>query len=87
VVKRFVLLGNTMRSRSDGDIHYVSAARLLDLYGLNPAECILIEYRDLERKARGLAEGLTWLGPRYNGDYRAEIERLENGRGRANHDA
>lgn len=74
--KKYVLLGNTIRSRADGDVYYISAARLVELYGLRRSECIMVEYRELEQKYRTIPEGLQWLGPRYDGNYQIDKEAL-----------
>lgn len=41
--KRFVILADWVRSKTDGDWHWISARQLLRLYNFDPAECILIE--------------------------------------------
>jgi len=40
--KKYILIGEDFYA-SDGEIHYITARRLLELYRLNPNECILLE--------------------------------------------
>ena len=60
-----------IRSRIDGDIHWISATKLMQLYEVNPDECIVIYKNrpDLVRSI-GLDLGkLIHLYPRYDGNY------------------
>ncbi len=53
-------------SQNDHDKHWVSADKLIRLYGVKRRDCLVI--REHERGANG--EGLIPLKPRSNGDYR-----------------
>ena len=37
---KYLCHGGYVRSRHDGEIHYVSARRMPQLYGVDPAECM-----------------------------------------------
>lgn len=41
MAKRFLLCPGYVRSVSDGQEHYIHGAKLADLYGLNPEECVI----------------------------------------------
>lgn len=69
---RYVLLPDTVTSRSDRQEHYISGPRLASLYGVDPSECVTYPYwRDpqFEIKRLRIPQGLIWLGVRYDGDY------------------
>ena len=68
--KKYVCFGGCIISQSDGDEHYISAHRVAELYKVNPAECILIEWDE-----RNLVVGLNFkkykiLNPKKNGNYK-----------------
>ena len=66
-----IVYGGYVKSKSDGDIHYISAYKLLKLYKLKPTECILIdEWEDVEEKLRSyFIGGMKWYRPRQDGNY------------------
>jgi hypothetical protein len=61
---KYCMHGGWVKSRHDGDQHYVSAVRLIRLYGLDPKECVVSIKQFMER------EDLIHLHPRYDGNYR-----------------
>lgn len=74
--KKYLVAGGYVISQSDGDRHYVSARRLMDLYRVRPGDCKSIEtdqgryrtpFTEIEKWAK--EEGLVILQPRYDGDY------------------
>jgi hypothetical protein len=64
--KKYVLVGGLVRSKTDGQIHYVSAHRLARLYMLDKRECYFVDGAEWPP----LPSDLTRLFPRYDGDYR-----------------
>lgn len=61
-------------SKSDGDVHYISADHLIHLYGVDPRECVVINdnadrrtYANLMRLAE--EDNLIHLWPRFDGNY------------------
>lgn len=66
MIKYFVYPDRTM-SKNDGDIHYISAKQLIDLYGVNPAECQIILKPEDERGYD--TSKITRLRPRMDGNY------------------
>lgn len=72
--KQYICYSGFVKSNSDGDVHYISASRVAQLYRLNPNDCIFIDSpSDLEHKTRGytattLAK-MTRLWPQGSGDY------------------
>lgn len=41
-MKRFAIYPGEVRSQNDGQRHYISGGRLIELYRLNPAECFIV---------------------------------------------
>ncbi len=70
--KRFLLFGETISSMTDGQLHYISPHRLMQLYQLNPEECVFVEENSYEyismMRGRRIADFIC-LRPRYKGDY------------------
>lgn len=66
MVKRFALFSGTVISR-DGDLHKIMSIDLLQLYKVNPKECIFI---DREHDLRGVnAYDYICLFPKSDGGY------------------
>ena len=63
-----IVIGGEVRSKTDGDWHYVYAGKLCQLYGFNPKECYLIEEKET-LKLLGLSSTLPRFYTRYDGDY------------------
>ena len=40
--KRFAIVPSWVASRTDGDHHYINAPQLMALWGVNPAECVIV---------------------------------------------
>lgn len=71
-MKRYLVIGGNVISKNDGDEHYISARRLVDLYRVDIAECVLVDDGRIET-VRGLnTHGLITLTPRYDGNYTLE---------------
>lgn len=60
---RYILHPGWIRSKHDGDSHYITAPMLWSLYGVPPAQCRVYD------PARKGEEGEVHLYPRYNGNY------------------
>ena len=74
MTRRYVLHPGKVESKSDGQIHYVSAARLADLYGVSLRDCITYPYGDdtdsrFKRMSWRDPVGVIHLHPRYDGNY------------------
>lgn len=73
---RYLLCPGPVRSRSDGQVHHVSAPELARLYGVAMADCVALPGRPGDRPlrdtllARAARGELVYLHPRYDGDYR-----------------
>lgn len=65
--KKYALFPGYVKSKSDGDIHFISAGKLAKLYGVRLSECEIF-YAD-DQKPRRFADGLIKLYPRYDGKY------------------
>ena len=70
-MKKYIVVGGDIMSKTDGDRHYVNARKLCNLYQINPNDCILIEERSYYGlvKYKLLPEGLPVLRPKYDGKY------------------
>ena len=73
---RYVVHPGWVRSRNDGQDHFIRAGRLIHLYRVNPRECIIVPYphtlADLDRALiieRTLPPDVEHLYPRYDGHY------------------
>lgn len=64
---KHLLFPGLVESRTDSNMHYVSAARLIELYQVPLSECLIVRYpHDLH----GIdTAGLIELRPRYDGKY------------------
>lgn len=66
---KYVVIGDKVISKYDGQEHYVNAKDLIRLYGIDPKECITHESMSGVPLTRSIA-GLTVLRPRYDGKYK-----------------
>ena len=48
-----VVHGGRIKSKNDGDWHYISAHKLVALHRLKPSECYLVDEHDQNEKMRG----------------------------------
>ncbi len=62
---KYVLHPGTVVSKVDGDLHFITAAQLAQLYGVRFDECIARETFE----ARECPAGLIHLYPRFDGNY------------------
>lgn len=62
---KYILHPGQIRSRTDGQIHYISAAKLARLYGLNLADCIV--HKEPKNYVFDVYD--IHLHPRFDGDY------------------
>lgn len=65
--RKYVVIPGKVRSRTDGDMHYIGARRLMELYDVHPDECYVVKR---EEDRFGLPKDLIFLEPRFNGNYR-----------------
>lgn len=70
--KKFLVIPGVVRSKWDGDSHWITASQLMTLYKVNPAECIIFPeelgtsaWKYVERNYKQLIK----LEPQYLGDY------------------
>jgi len=63
---KYILHPGELKSKNDGDIHFISFKQLVRLYNLNPTECVAFDrFPYIELK------DAMHLYPRYDGDYDA----------------
>ena len=86
---KYVVCPRIIRSKSDGQFHYIGAAQLMSLYRVDPRECEIYEpsqqwtradYEDAENRVRGLPQ----LIPRFHGDYEEYKRKLDSEQGDTN---
>ena len=68
----YVMHGGTVVSKTDGQLHFISAAQLVELYGVDP-RCAVDAHRITGGLLRAEAAGhvrLVHLHPRFAGDYK-----------------
>lgn len=73
MTQRYLLCPGQVRSRRDGDFHFIGASRLAHLYGVRMSECVVLD-TSMRGPARLLLERvqageLVKLEPCYDGDY------------------
>lgn len=77
--KKYVLHPGYVRSAIDGDIHHISDVKLIQLYRVNPRECIQDSIYKEGEWMRGYTieelQKLIHLYPRQDGDYRVDMPR------------
>jgi len=68
--RRFVVCPDFVTSRTDGDVHYIGAAKLARLYELRPDE-YYVWHQDVPaaRVQNWETQGLMFLCPRRDGKY------------------
>lgn len=71
---RYVLCPGLIRSKSDGQKHFISAHKLARLYGVPFAECLVYQFPDtpegeIRRRLWRPPENAVYLHPRYDGAY------------------
>jgi hypothetical protein len=72
-MKKYIVVGGMVRSRNDGEDHFVSAPRLCELYQVKREECYFVSEGDLRFLRDELLEGMTILRPREDGKYIAPL--------------
>lgn len=77
-MKRYICLGDYVRSKTDGQIHYITAQRVRSLYQVNPDECLFVELHQGLDSINRHNEKLILLTPRMNGDYQEYLEKLND---------
>lgn len=76
MAKRFRLHPGQVRSLSDGEYHFVDGAKLAALYGLDPAECVIVTDGPL---SGNVDPSLIPLHPLRDGRYKEHLQELKLG--------
>lgn len=75
---KFLLIGGRVVSKNDGDVHYVNANRLMQLYGLNMTDHYVVLAEENGNFLKGFNQDeFVVLRPRYDGDYRLPYEKCQ----------
>jgi len=69
-MKRYIIHPGTMQSKTDGDIHFISASQLMRLYNVSPNECIIMDRMRPETYIGLNLKEYVHLYPRYDGNYK-----------------
>ena len=64
---RIFLYPGYIRSKNDGDTHFISARQLARLYNVDNSKCIVIDHDSFPRWEE--KEGDIHLYPKYSGNY------------------
>lgn len=76
MIKKYLCYGGNVKSRNDGDVHYIRSSVVALLYRVNPRECIMVDYNTPDHWRRGYGkehlESLIVLQPRNDGNYMLE---------------
>ena len=67
-MKKYLVVPGEIASQTDGDIHHISARRLMELYKVHPDDCYVLR-PDAPPHTQGLPKGLIVLKPLYEGNY------------------
>jgi len=66
-MKKYAVHPGYVPSKNDGDIHFISASKLMKLYGVKPTDCVVCRP---DHETYGIQnEDYIHLHPRYHGDY------------------
>lgn len=65
-MKKYIVIGDWVRSQSDGQVHYISAEELVRLYRVRRSECILLNRMALSEVRQFV---LRILRPQEDGHY------------------
>lgn len=81
-MKRYVIVPGYIKSKSDGDIHFIDAPTLIRLYKVDPKECVIAQVQKNDElkitfELPSYDRSLIRLGPRYHGDYTIPEEQPE----------
>jgi len=76
-MKKYVLHPGLVRSKFDGDTHFISASQLAHLYGVDIRECITVSSEDKISRDGLDTFGYTHLYPSYHGTYRRQYKHKE----------
>lgn len=66
---KYIIMPGFVKSKNDGETHYISASKLIHLYGVNPKECYIVRDGEMESIPKSVSKTAKVLSPKYNGDY------------------
>lgn len=77
---KYLVWPGRVRSKVDGDGHYLTAMQLISLYRVRPRDCIIAETLTQKNLSaiRARNPGIIDLYPRYNGNYTLPENTMEN---------
>ena len=74
-MKRYAVIGDYVRSKEDGDLHFISSWQLMHLYGLKEKDCFLCDSRN-PKSMIGIPDNIERLCPRYDGNYKIGVKNV-----------
>lgn len=70
---KYLLWPSWVKSKTDGDEHFIGARHLAQLHGVDLRECLVVPYGQTDRVLAGRdCSGMKSLGVSYHGIYRNE---------------
>lgn len=76
-VKKYIVYPGYVDSKSDNDRHFITARQLINLYGVNPKECIVWDYDRPMMMSPEEKDNYISLVPLFNGNYKEHLEKGE----------
>ncbi len=67
---KYIINPGYMISKSDGNMHYITAGMLMNLYQVKESECIIVRSEKDLYKLKGFNNTLINLYPRFDGKYK-----------------
>lgn len=64
-MKKYCLHPMSIHSKHDGELHFISADRLAQLYGVSWSDCVIYDVREIHN-----SQEMICLYPDYEGNYR-----------------
>jgi len=68
-LKKYIMCPGSIKSNTDGELHYISSEELMVLYGVDPAECLV---RGILNFSGVKTMDMVYLYPKPNGVYSKE---------------
>ena len=76
---KYLVLPGEIKLQTDGEIRYISAGKLMYLYGVPISECIVIRKQaDRKWKLRNINRDLIPLRPQFDGNYSLPEQEPDN---------
>ncbi len=71
---KYLIIPGFVRSVNDGEMHFISGAKLITLYNLNPQDCQIADVSRPHWQAGYILKDWICLEPRTYGDYQEHLQ-------------